>query len=116
SSEGMARTTWQAMTSTTVPAIAPIGTSVNAETASPTAASAAMPAPTYPTASAVRSSPSVMETVVPDSSVTSPAGNSTSPVASDDSATTTVTAYAYTTAFTYFTASSRVRPAGAASR
>lgn len=80
------------MMSTIVPAMAPMDTSVNTDSASATAASAAIPAPTYPTEMAIRSSPSAMPMVVPDSSVTGPAGNNSSPVTSADSATTAVTA------------------------
>ena len=60
--------------------------------------------------------PSASGTVVPDSSVTGPIGNSTAPTARATPVTTNVTASANTTITAYLTTSSRVRPAGTASR
>ena len=61
SSCGMARSTWVTMTRTIVAAMAPMDTSVNVDRATATAASAAMPAPTYPTVIRIRSRPSATE-------------------------------------------------------
>ena len=53
---------------------------------------------------------------MPDSSVTGPAPNSATPTTSATTETTKVAATAHTTIVAYFTASSRVRPAGTDSR
>ena len=60
--------------------------------------------------------PSASDTVVPDSRVTGPIGNSAAPVARATAATSKVTASPNTTIAANLTPSSRVRPAGTASR
>src|SRR5262249_2530208 len=66
-------------------AIAAIGCSVRLEMAGPIAPSMAIAADTYSTTNSSRSRPSPSGTVVPDSSVTGPTGNSATPTISADS-------------------------------
>src|SRR4051812_33323527 len=103
-------------TTTTVADIAAIGTSVSVETSRPTAATAASAAATYADTARVRSRPSANGTVVPDSSVTSPTGNSRAPVTTPTTAMSSVAIAAYTTMDTYLTQSNRVRSTGVVSR
>src|ERR1700722_3129792 len=113
---GMFSTTSLATTTTSTAAIAPIACSVNVEIARPIAPSAAIAAHTYSVTHSTCTRPSASDTVVPDSRVTGPAPNSATPVSSATTETTKVAATAHTTIVAYFTASSRVRPAGTASR
>src|SRR6266487_2718502 len=105
-----------ASASTMMAAIAPIGCSVNAEIASPIAASAAIAAVTYRATSASRSKPAPIEMVVPESSVTGPTGNSAAPVTSAATVTTAHAARQKITSAVYLIPSSLVRPAGMVSR
>ena len=86
------------------------------EMASPMAPSAAIAAPTYKVTKNSRSSPSASDTVVPDSSVTGPIGKNTAPTISAIADTMNVAHSPNVTITRNFTASSRVRPAGTASR
>ena len=97
-------------------AMAPMACSVSVEMASPMAPSAAIAAATYNVTNSSRSSPAASETVVPDSSVTGPTGNSTEPAASATAETMNVAHRPNVTITPYLTASSRVRPACTASR
>src|SRR5436189_2324570 len=97
-------------------AIAAIGCSVRLEMASPIAPSMAMAAVTKRTTNSRRSSPSDNGTVVPDSSVTGPTGNSATPMISADAATRRQATRANSTTATYLTLSSLARPAGTTSR
>src|SRR5262249_49008848 len=97
-------------------AIAAIGCSVRLEMASPIAPSMAMAADTYSTTNSSRSSPSASGTVVPDSRVTGPTGNSATPMISAVAATSRQETTENTTIAAYLTLSSRDRPAGTTSR
>ena len=97
-------------------AIAPIACSVRVEMARPMAPSAAMAAATYKVTNSTRSSPEASDTVAPDSRVTGPTGNSTAPTTSAVADTITVAHSPNTAMAANFTPSSRVRPAGTASR
>src|SRR5579875_1302263 len=97
-------------------AIAPIECSVSVEIASPIAPRAAIAAATYKVTNSSRTSPAASGTVVPDSSVTGPTGNRATPVSSAAAVTTNVAARPKVTIAAYLAASSRVRPAGTASR
>src|SRR5215472_11947210 len=99
-----------------IAAIAAIGCSVRLEMASPIAPSMAMAADTYNTTNSSRSSPSESGTVVPDSRVTGPTGNSATPMISADAATSRHEISENTTIAAYLTLSSRARPAGTTSR
>ena len=90
--------------------MAPIACSVNVEIASPIAPTAAVAAQIYSVTSSTRTSPAVSETVVPDSSVTGPTGNRTTPASSATTETANTAATANATIARYFTASSRVHP------
>src|SRR5580693_7556237 len=104
---GMLSTTSLATTMISAAAIAPIECSVNVAIASAIAPNAAIAAHTYSVTHSTWTRPSASDTVVPDSNVTGPAPNSATP---------TTRATAHTTNVAYLTASSRVRPAGTASR
>src|ERR1700749_3489395 len=97
-------------------AIAPIECSVNVEIASAIAPNAAIAAHTYSVTHSTWTRPSASDTVVPDSRGTGPAPNSATPTSRATPETTNVAATAHTTIAAYLTASSRVRPAGTASR
>src|SRR5580704_3775919 len=113
---GIWSTTSLATTRIMTAAIAPIACSVNVETARPIAPSAAIAAQTYSVTNSTRTSPAPSDTVVPDSSVTGPTGNRITPTISATTEAMNVATIAHTTIARYFTASSRVRPAGTASR
>ena len=91
-------------------AMAPMACSVRVETASPIAPSDAIAAATYKVTNSSRSRPSGSETVVPDSSVTGPTGNSAAPATRATADTTNVAHNPNVTIAPSFTASSRVRP------
>ena len=113
---GMLSTTSLATTMISAAAIAPIECSVNVEIARAIAPNAAIAAHTYKVTHRTWTRPSASDTVLPDSRVTGPAPNSATPVTKAITETTNVAVTAHTTIAAYFTASSRVRPAGTASR
>ncbi len=113
---GTASATSEVTTRIMTAAIAPIGCSVRVEMASPIAPSAAIAALTYRLTKNSRSSPSASGTVAPDSSVTGPTGKNTAPTTSAVADTMNVAHSPNVTITPNFTASSRVRPAGTASR
>src|ERR1035441_2620358 len=101
---------------TMIAAIAPIACSVSVEIASPIAPSAAIAAATYSVTNSSRSSPSASGTVVPDSRVTGPTGNRTTPRIKDTTETSRHDASPKITIAAYLTDSSLARPAGTVSR
>ena len=113
---GMLSTTSLATTRIISAAMAPIECSVKVEIASPIAPMAAIAAHRYSVTQSTRTRPAPSETVSPESRVTGPTGNSTAPTISAIAETMNTAAMHHTTIVAYFTTSSRVRPAGTASR
>src|SRR3984885_7504824 len=113
---GTLSTTSLATTRIMTVAMAPMACSVMVETASPIAPSAAIAAATYKVTNSSRSRPSGSETVVPDSRVTGPTGNSAAPTTRATADTMNVAQRPNVTNRLNSPASSRARPAGTASR